>query len=152
MDCGGCTLCCLVLPVPWFDKKPGVLCKNCEAGVGCKIWDSSPDECKKFSCAYNQMPKAAIDLRPDKCNVVFERLDKNIMLGTMHPNHNGAYKSPIIQGQTQRFLVDGFSVVFNSFTLNKPIIFTAEGKTKMEVYEDLKEERNVWQLQHTALT
>ncbi len=142
MECNGCTECCFTLPVPDVNKRPGEQCAYCDVGEGCSIWENRPPDCRVLRCAYYQAPKASIDLRPDKCHVIFERIGE-IMLGTMHPDHNNAYKSPIMKDQKENFLKQGFSVVFNSYTMNNPIIFPANGRTKEEVYRDL------WQVRRT---
>ena len=74
MECGGCTLCCKLLNIDWMNSPAGEYCKECEKGVGCKIFDHVPKKCLEFKCAYNQMEKVSIDLRPDNCDVIFERI------------------------------------------------------------------------------
>ena len=139
MECNGCTLCCRVLPIPWMNKPPGVWCKHCDIGVGCKIWDDPvTDECKTFVCAYNQIENAPIELRPDKCKVIFEKVDNSIFLGTMHPHYLKAYKRKVIQEQIKIFSKRGFSIVFSSFTKEKPVIFPARGKKASEVWASLR--------------
>ena len=69
--CDGCTLCCYLFSIPEI-KKPGNtecthMCKE-----GCDIYDSRPDCCRGFNCAYLQQKNPDIRLRPDKCGVVFE--------------------------------------------------------------------------------
>jgi hypothetical protein len=136
-------MCCLVLPVPWLNKPPGVWCPNCDIGVGCKIWDSIlitgglPEECKEFTCVYNQVD-CSLDLRPDKCKIIFEKVDDSLFLGTMHPHYNEAYKKRIVQKEIMTLLKRGFSVVVNSFTIEKPIIFAAKGQHASEVWSSLQ--------------
>jgi len=146
MKCDGCTLCCMVLPVPWLDKPAGVWCEHCIIGVGCGLWNNGiPDECKTFVCAYNQLENASVELRPDNCKIIFEKVDDTMFLGTMHPQRNEAYKKKIIQEELVTFYKRGFSVVINSFTVDKPMIFPAKGKRASEVWESLviqSKERN----------
>ena len=141
MECDGCTLCCMVLPVPWMNKEAGDWCVNCDVGVGCSIFgDSITDECRKFQCAYNQIDNAPIELRPDKCKVIFEKVDDSLFLGTMHPEYNEAYKDKIIQRELMTFFDRGFSVVINSFTIEHPVIYPAKNKTMAEVWSSLQKQ------------
>ena len=146
MECDGCTLCCMVLPAPWMSSKAGEWCEHCIIGVGCGLWDNGmPEDCKSFTCAYNQLENASVELRPDKCKIIFEKVDNTMFLGTMHPYYNEAYKSKIIQKELMTFYNRGFSVVINSFTIDKAIIFPARGRKTAEVWASLlaqSKERN----------
>ena len=108
MKCDGCTLCCKLLDIDWMDSPAGEYCKECEPGVGCKIYKNAPDKCLKFRCAYNQMEKASIDMRPDKCGVIFERLD-DIIIGTVDPEVERLNEN--VLGQLEYFKDEGFSLV-----------------------------------------
>jgi hypothetical protein len=50
-ECGNCNLCC---KLPEVENVKGVYewCKNCEIGVGCKIYNNRPEICKDFICAW----------------------------------------------------------------------------------------------------
>lgn len=138
MECDGCTLCCMVLPVPWMDSKAGEWCPHCDIGVGCKLWDNGvPEDCKAFTCAYLQV-NADPALRPDRCKVIFEKVDNTMFLGTMHPHYNGAYKKKAVKREIQTMLKKGFSVVMNSYTNAKPLIFPARGKRAKDVWLSLR--------------
>ena len=50
--CGSCNLCCKLPPVPALKKDALEWCKNCEIGVGCKIYKDRPLDCRAFECAY----------------------------------------------------------------------------------------------------
>ena len=47
--CGPCTLCCKVYALPELEKPPGVWCKHCAPGKGCKVHDALPDQCRLFN-------------------------------------------------------------------------------------------------------
>jgi hypothetical protein len=129
----------MVLPVPWKDSPAGKWCKHCAIGVGCKLWDNGiPDDCKSFVCAYNQVDNISPDLRPDRCKIIFEKVDNTMLLGTMHPHYNEAYKEKIIQNEIGIFLKRGFSVVISSFTIKKPIIFAVHGRKASDVWSSLR--------------
>ena len=145
MKCDGCTLCCEILDVPWMDSPVGELCKHCKDEVGCDIYDTAPEDCKNFRCAYNQIDNPPIELRPDKCKIIFERMNNNIFLGTMHPDYNEAYKTEIMQKELLKFFERGFSVIIHSFTIKNPVVYPAKDRTASEVWSEYKEivkERN----------
>ena len=140
MECDGCTLCCKVLPIPWENSKAGEYCKHCSIGVGCSKFSEAQKDCISFKCVYNQLEKAPIELRPDKCNIIFEKVDNSLFLGTMHPDYNEAYKEEVIQHELAKFFERGFSVVINSFTLEKPIIYPSKDREASEVWTSLQKQ------------
>jgi len=135
MNCDGCTLCCELLNVPWMDSPAGELCKHCN-GSGCEIYDTAPKDCLNFRCAYNQIDNAPIELRPDNCKIIFEKVDDNIFLGTMHPDYNESYKTEIMQKELLTFLERGFSVIIDSLTIKNPVVYPAKGKKASEVWSE----------------
>lgn len=140
MECDGCTMCCLLLPVPWLNKPAGQLCRYCEAGVGCQIFNTAlTEECKKFRCAYNQIENAPISLRPDKCKIIFEKVNNEMFLGTMHPDYKNAYKTEVIQKQLMIFYAKGFSVILAILDNESPlVIYPAKDRKTSEVYEEFQ--------------
>lgn len=77
LGCGGCTLCCKVMPVASGDfvKHSQHDCRHCHVGGGCKIYDSRPQECRVFECLWLKSQEGAepmaAELRPDRCGVIF---------------------------------------------------------------------------------
>ena len=51
-ECGACTLCCKLLAIEELGKAHGDWCNHCQVGVGCKIYNQRPSECRKFDCGY----------------------------------------------------------------------------------------------------
>ena len=64
-ECGSCNLCCKLVPVPALKKDSHEWCKNCNIGVGCKIYKERPLDCQAFSCAY-AMGMTTESFKPDK--------------------------------------------------------------------------------------
>lgn len=121
LNCGECTLCCDLFPVRWLDKPPNSSCKFCEGG--CTIHKMKPPECSDFNCAYVQMKKGNIELRPDKCGIIFEKLSDKIFFGTVDPKRE---PSDLGKRQAFNFVEQGYSVVLasskrvgNLFLINK---------------------------------
>jgi len=106
VNCGECTLCCTLLPVDWMDSPAGETCQYCDNG--CTIQDTKDDRCREFQCAYSQMEQVNIALRPDKCGVIFEKLDGDLVFGTVDPDRD---EYPHIMGQVNNFNRSGANVV-----------------------------------------
>ena len=109
MECGNCTMCCLLPQIKETNSKPGIYCEYCEPNMdmGCKIYDNRPESCKIFECAWKQMEYAHDDLRPDKCNVLFEKWTDNVMVGTTIEKNI----SQLILNQINYFRGEGISVL-----------------------------------------
>ena len=62
--CFDCNMCCKLPEIPSISKKSFSWCKDCNIGVGCKIYESRPQKCKDFYCMYYA---GETDLKPNKC-------------------------------------------------------------------------------------
>jgi len=109
MKCDGCTLCCKVLPVPWMNSPQGEYCKECEPNKGCKIWETVPEDCKKYKCFYNRIESLDSKYRPDNCGIVFERATKTIFYGTI--DSDISMLNNVANKMIKFFVSEGFSVV-----------------------------------------
>jgi hypothetical protein len=70
--CGDCIACC-VLPLidtPELKKAEGQVCPNC-SGKGCAIYDSRPEVCRTFNCAWKRIRSMPPETRPDRLGVMF---------------------------------------------------------------------------------
>lgn len=70
--CDNCSLCCKLVGVDRFKKKMGEWCTYANTKKGrCTIYDTRPDECKKYNCAWLD-GNVPLDLSPlkTKCVVV----------------------------------------------------------------------------------
>ena len=135
MKCDGCTLCCELLNVPWMDSPSYELCKHCNDN-GCDIYDTAPKDCLDFFCAYTQMDKASIDLRPDKCGVIFEKITNKLFIGTIDPEQKGP--ADIVLKQISAFLNDGYSTILYHKKIKEPMIFNTKDRTKKSVWFELQ--------------
>jgi hypothetical protein len=70
--CGDCIACCVVplIDTPELKKPEGEVCPNC-SGKGCAIYDSRPEVCRTFNCAWKRIPSMPPETRPDKLGVMF---------------------------------------------------------------------------------
>jgi len=140
MECDGCTLCCKLLDIPWMDSPSGHVCKFCEIGVGCRIYDKAPKDCLEFKCAYAQMEKANIKMRPDHCHVIFEKMADDMIYGTLDPYFE---INEHVKIQIGLFHKEGMTVIIND--KNKLKISPKEGLNVDKAYQyyvRLKDLRN----------
>ena len=107
MECGSCTACCTTLPIKALDKPINTHCQHCVGG-GCSIYDSKPQTCTEFECAYIQGSNVPESLRPDKCGVIFIKQDDNTFKGVLIPNME---VTDIAKAQMNDFMKQGFKVI-----------------------------------------
>ena len=83
MECGDCWMCCRVPKIKELDKPAGKKCNNYVEGERCTIYETRPEECRLFECAYFQMKKVHEEFKPDKCGIMFEKISENIFFGSI---------------------------------------------------------------------
>jgi hypothetical protein len=130
MECGDCTACCTLSAVSELNKKAGEHCVHC-INNGCAIYGKHPQVCKDFECAFLQ-GGTNIELRPDKCGVMFFKKSDRIFCGMPVP---GVAVTDLAKGQINSFLGQGYSVVLLKIG-ERPHIKLAEGHDENEVYEE----------------
>src|SRR5215475_5577523 len=69
--CGDCIACCVVpvIDTPELKKPEGEVCPNC-TGHGCAIYDTRPEVCRTFNCAWKRIASMPLETRPDKLGVM----------------------------------------------------------------------------------
>lgn len=67
--CGECTLCCKLEKIAEIDKPRNVWCKDCEQGVGCKIYEQRPNACRTFTCRWLNDLSMTEEMRPDNTHL-----------------------------------------------------------------------------------
>ena len=71
--CGGCTLCCKLLPVEEIGKHAGERCRHQRWGKGCAVYRRGlPVSCSLWSCAWLADAGAAGLPRPDRAHYVVD--------------------------------------------------------------------------------
>lgn len=98
--CGSCNLCCKVYAWPEIGKPPGVWCKYCEPGKGCKIHDALPEECRLFNCLWMADGKMPEEWRPDRAKFVLTVYPANgFIYGQAEPSAPNAWRrAPYFDG------------------------------------------------------
>jgi hypothetical protein len=91
--CGGCTLCCKVYAIPELQKPPGVWCRHCAPGKGCKIHDETPEQCRLFNCLWMTDGKMPDAWRPDRAKFVLSIFPQNgFIYGQVDPGAPDAWR------------------------------------------------------------
>ena len=70
--CGDCVACCVLtlIDAPELKKPEGQVCPNCTK-PGCGIYDTRPEVCRTFNCAWKRIPSMPLQTRPDHLGVMF---------------------------------------------------------------------------------
>lgn len=73
-QCGGCTLCCKLLPVRELHKGAGERCQHQRAGRGCAIYraPNMPLSCALWSCRWLSRDDTGGLSRPDRAHYVLD--------------------------------------------------------------------------------
>lgn len=72
--CGGCTLCCRLVPVAEIGKRAGQRCDHQRHGKGCAIYGAAPFSCRAWSCGWLADPEAGGLSRPDRAHYVIDQV------------------------------------------------------------------------------
>lgn len=127
-NCGECTVCCTFSVVPELNKKAGEDCINCKNN-GCEIYGDHPQSCKDFECAYLQGGNN-IELRPDKCGIMFFKKNEKIFVGVVVKK-----VTDLAKGQIESFNKQGYSVVLLKLG-EKPLIMPADKHNHTKIYKE----------------
>ena len=119
MECGECTVCCILPALEVLNKRAGEKCINCNNG--CTIYETRPEPCKEFRCIYHQNEVVNIALRPDKCGVMFELVADDLVVGTI----DQTIETKHLMGQIRNFRKEGMNVVI--LDNGEPTVYQQEG-------------------------
>lgn len=108
--CGGCTMCCHIIPVAELGLKAFTRCPH-ERGFphaqpGCSIYDHRPSSCRVWSCQY-ALEGWEDDLRPDRCGVV---VDPQPDMMRLRDNATGEVR---VQAAVQMWAAPGYEDAFH---------------------------------------
>jgi hypothetical protein len=85
-SCGGCSLCCRLLPMPELHKPANTRCQHQKFKKGCAIYARRPSSCMHWSCRWLLGNDTADMPRPDRCHYVLDPMPDFI---TMRSNETG---------------------------------------------------------------
>jgi hypothetical protein len=95
--CGGCRLCCVLLPVdlPEGHKPANQRCSHLSTSKGCTIYKDRPNPCRQWSCRWLFDANTADLRRPDHAGYVIDAMPDQIR---MTDNETGkAVTMPVLQ-------------------------------------------------------
>lgn len=146
--CDGCYECCELFEVKSsktktieiinIDKPAGILCEHCNSG--CTVYETRPKICRDFVCAYIQQEGISIELRPDKCGIIFEKLNDSLFLGTVRPKKQVSH---FAIRQIEEFNRQGFTVILKKHDTLDPMIKLAQGHNYTTVWNEYIELRKL---------
>ena len=74
--CGSCNLCCKVVAAHEIAKPAGTWCPHARPGAGCAIYGAHPQACRKFNCAWLEIPELDDAWKPEACGFVIYSEDE----------------------------------------------------------------------------
>ena len=140
--CGECTQCCRAYAIPEIKKPAGKWCQHCKIGVGCTIYEARPKMCSEYQCLWLHSQERtgreimALELRPDKCKVVFSlTTDENIIVGLTAPGYPDAWRKEPVRGIINNMLLSGFRVVVGTAASTRKLMLDKFGAREVELSE-----------------
>jgi hypothetical protein len=148
--CGGCTLCCKLLPMhqdetgrrglPDFDKPSGARCPHQRTGKGCAIYRHRPGCCAMWNCRWLGDAAGTADLRrPDRAHYVVDIMPDFITIREpgregqqanvevvqiwVDPNYRDAYKDPALMDYMARLGEKGIAAIIRYASDDAFILF-----------------------------
>lgn len=123
--CGGCQLCCRLLPVPPIDKAANKKCCHQSYARGCKIYGEHPFACQIFSCQWLTNSETYRLNRPDRSGYVIDPMPEYIRLresnGAEHrisviqiwcdPRRPNAHRDPNLRNYLEAKAQEGFAAL-----------------------------------------
>ncbi len=92
-SCDGCTMCCKLLSIKELEKPRLQWCVHCDIGVGCKIYEQRPAECRNFYCGYLMDAKLGDHWKPSRSKmVIVPEGDANRIAIHVDPGRVGAWR------------------------------------------------------------
>jgi hypothetical protein len=153
-ECGDCSLCCKVVPVPQLEKPKDEWCKHCAPGKGgCLIFgqEERPYACGAYQCMWTRQYDWPEWLKPSQSRVVFERVTDTIMLGTCDPDMPDHWKkSAGFKRLLKKWASSGTTVVLRAG--DEYHTFLPKGVKPKDVWDTLMEKREAWLHQATPKT
>lgn len=130
--CDNCTMCCQLLPVPVVNENINTTCQYCKNSE-CSIYKNRPEACKEFNCEWLLNDDMSDDLRPDRCNVIFEKIDDDITLCLVNYEDLNAWKTKIVVEHMRYLKSKGISTIISSYTNEPKRFMLVDGKTEEEI-------------------
>jgi hypothetical protein len=75
-------------------KPPQRWCENCEIGVGCRIYETRPNDCRTFYCGWLLDPRIGDDWHPARSKMVVKFEPKRIIIFVDRDRRDAWRKEP----------------------------------------------------------
>jgi hypothetical protein len=128
--CGDCIACCVLpdIDTPELKKPEGQVCPRC-AGQGCGVYDTRPEVCRTFNCAWKRIASMPPETRPDRLGVMFtlerhlppRNLFENLYIAAVAVSDPAALHSRLTRDALHMF-AEGVLPVFGSWAGTKTLI------------------------------
>jgi hypothetical protein len=105
--CGTCTLCCKVIAVTDFDKKPGVWCAHCIRGKGCGIYETRPTDCRTFFCEWMVEQGLGPDWKPERAKFALVMGEGGHLTAFVDPGFPSAWRQAPYFDAFKRLAAEG---------------------------------------------
>jgi hypothetical protein len=69
-ECGSCVSCCSFFSIAELGKPAGLLCSHSCPGGGCDTYETRPNACRVFFCAWRCWDRVGEDWRPDRTGFI----------------------------------------------------------------------------------
>lgn len=130
--CGSCTLCCKLLEIPELQKPSGKWCQHVAQGLGCKIYESRPDPCRRFLCEWAADSGMDAIWQPDRAKFFIYRASPQMHLIVVDPGAPHAWKAPQFY--------PSIKLISSQFTENGAMVVVCIGKRRIVVLPDRDED------------
>lgn len=140
--CGGCTLCCRLVPVKSLGKGANVRCQHQQTGKGCRVYQTRtmPAECGMWTCRWLTNDDTADLGRPDRTHYVVDVMPDFVTAQDgpegepfkiaavqvwVDPKHRDAHRDPALRRYLERRAEEGVVAIIRygtaeGFTLVAP--------------------------------
>lgn len=137
-DCVGCGMCCYIPEIPELDKECYSECSKCSDDRLCLSYDQRPEACKSYKC-YWAVNDLSDNLRPDKCGVMFEKVENfPIYAAFLLPHRPEAWEEPNVLGIIELLISQGNSVVIGNGPNKQILVLTPIGIEVSDVLNNIK--------------
>ncbi|MCA0399708.1 MAG: hypothetical protein LCH38_02700 [Proteobacteria bacterium] len=93
-ECGTCTLCCKLFPVPELEKPAGRWCRHIAQGRGCGIHETRPEICRAFFCQWVYNADLGPEWKPEVSRFVLSIYPgSNSLVVTADPGAPAAWRA-----------------------------------------------------------
>jgi hypothetical protein len=98
-ECGSCHMCCKVFPIPETGKRDYDVCPRLVPGKGCSQYETRPQACRDFFCAWMQDAHLPDEWKPCNAGFVLHDPPPWAILASCDVDDPGAWQREPYHGQ-----------------------------------------------------